>query len=67
MGVQEQSLTTINTQISNEQISLQSAMSNLYDTDMASAAADYTSAEITYQATLQTTASILKTTLLNYL
>ncbi len=67
LGVQEQSLTTINTQISNEQISLQSAMSNLYDTDMASAAADYTSAEITYQATLQTTASILKTTLLNYL
>ena len=67
LGVQEQSLSTINTQISNEQISLQSAMSNLYDTDMASAAADYTSAEIAYQATLQTTASILKMTLLNYL
>ena len=58
LGVQEQSLSTINTQISNEQLNLQSAMSTNYDTDMASAISDYTSAQITYQATLQTTASM---------
>ena len=57
----------INTQISNEQLNLQSAMSTDYDTDMASAVSDYTSAQIAYQATLETTASMLKMTLLNYL
>ena len=67
LGVQEQSLSTINTQISNEQLNLQSAMSTNYDTDMASAISDYTSAQITYQATLQTTASIMKMTLLSYI
>jgi flagellin-like hook-associated protein FlgL len=67
LGVQEQSLTTLNTQISNEQLNLQSAMSTDYDTDMASAISDYTSAQISYQATLETTASMLKMTLLNYL
>ncbi len=67
LGVQEQSLTTLNTQISNEQTNLQSAMSTDYDTDMAAAASNYTSAQIAYQATLETTASMLKMTLLNYL
>ena len=67
LGVQEQSLSTINTQISNEQLNLQSAMATDYDTDMASAISDYASAQITYQATLQTTATVLKMTLLNYI
>jgi flagellar hook-associated protein 3 FlgL len=67
LGVQEQSLSTLNTQISNEQTNLQSAMSTDYDTNMASVASAYTSAQIAYQATLQMTAAMLKTTLLNYL
>jgi flagellin-like hook-associated protein FlgL len=67
LGVQEQSLTTLNTQISNEQTNLQSAMSTDYDTDMTSAVSDYTSAQVAYQATLETTANMLKMTLLNYL
>ena len=67
LGVQEQSLTTLNTQISNEQTNLQSAMSTDYDTDMAAPSSNYTSAQIAYQATLETTASMLKMTLLNYL
>ena len=67
LGVQEQSLSTLNTQISNEQTNLQSAMLTDYDTDMASAVSDYTSAQIAYQATLETTASMLQMTLLNYL
>jgi flagellin-like hook-associated protein FlgL len=67
LGVQVQSLSSINTQISNEQLNLQSAMSTDYDTDMASVISDYTSAQIAYQATLETTASVLKMTLLNYL
>ena len=67
VGVQEQSLSTLTTQINNEELGLQSTMSTDYDTDMASAISDYTTAQISYQATLETTASLLKMTLLNYL
>ena len=67
LGVNEQSLTTINTQISNEQLNLQTAMSNSYDTDMASTVSQYTAAQIAYQATLQTTASLLQLSLMNYI
>jgi flagellar hook-associated protein 3 FlgL len=67
LGVQEQSLSSLNTAISNEQINLQSAMSTEYDTNMVTAISNYTGAQIAYQATLQTTASMLKMTLLNYL
>ena len=42
LGVREQSLTTLNTQISNEQLNLKSAMFTDYDTDMANAISDYT-------------------------
>ncbi len=66
LGVHEQSLSTISTQIDNEELSLKSAMSNVYDTDMASAVSQYTAAQTSYQATLQTTASLLKMSLLNY-
>jgi len=66
LGVHEQSLSTISTQIDNEELSLNSAMSSVYDTDMASAVSQYTAAQISYQATLQTTASLLKMSLLNY-
>jgi len=67
LGIQEQSMSSINTQISTEQTNLQSAMSTDYDTDMASAIANYTSAQIAYQATLQMTADTMRMTLLNYL
>jgi flagellin-like hook-associated protein FlgL len=67
LGVQEQSLSTISTQISNETNNLQSAMSTDYGTDMASAISSYTSAQIAYQATLQLAASTFRVTLLNYL
>jgi len=67
LGVQEQALSTTNTQLSDQQINLQSAMSTDYDTNMANAIADYTTEQIAYQATLETTASIMKMTLLSYL
>jgi flagellar hook-associated protein 3 len=67
LGVQEQSFSTISTQVSNETLNLQSAMSNDYGTDMATAISNYTSAEIAYQASLQLAASTFKLTLLNYL
>lgn len=67
LGVNEQSLTTISTQLSNEQVNLQSAMSNSYDTDMASAVSQYTAAQIAYQASLQTTANLLQLSLMNYI
>jgi flagellin-like hook-associated protein FlgL len=67
LGVREQSLTTISSLIDNEELNLKAAMSNVYDTDMASAVSQYTAAQTSYQATLQTTASLLKMTLLSYL
>ena len=67
LGVNEQSLSTITTQVSNEQLNLQTVMSNSYDTDMASAVSQYTAAQIAYQATLQTTASLLQLSLMNYI
>jgi flagellin-like hook-associated protein FlgL len=67
LGAREQSLSAVTTQINNEELNLQSTMSNSYDTDMANAVSQYTAAQIAYQATLQTTASLMRTTLLNYL
>ena len=67
LGAREQSLSTVSTQIDNEELNLQTVMSNSYDTDMASAVSQYTAAQISYQATLQTTASLMQMTLLNYL
>ena len=67
LGVNEQSLSTISTQLSNEQLNVQSAMSNDYDTNMSSAISQYTAAQIAYQATLQTTASLLQLSLMNYI
>src|SRR5262249_33474509 len=67
LGVNEQSLTAINTQVSGEQLTLQTALSNNYDTDMASAVSQFTAAQITYQATLQTSASLLQMSLMNYI
>jgi flagellar hook-associated protein 3 len=67
LGVHEQSLSTISSQVSNETLNLQSALSAAYGTDMPTAISNYTSAEIAYQATLQLAASTFRTTLLNYL
>jgi flagellar hook-associated protein 3 FlgL len=67
LGTRQQSLDSISTQIDNEELNLKSAMSTNYDTDMADAISRYTAAQIAYQATLQTTGSLLKMTLLNYL
>ncbi len=67
LGAREQSISTVSTQIDNEELNLKAVMSNSYDTDMASAVSQYTAAQISYQATLQTTASLLKMTLLNFI
>jgi flagellar hook-associated protein 3 FlgL len=67
LGAREQTLSAVSTQIDNEELNLKSAMSASYDTDMASAVSQYTQAQIAYQATLQTTASLLKMTLLSYI
>ena len=67
LGVREQSLTTIGSQIDAEEIQLKAVMSSNYDTDMAKAISEYTAAQVSYQAALQTSGSLLKMTLLNYL
>ncbi|MEI8371690.1 MAG: flagellar hook-associated protein FlgL [Planctomycetota bacterium] len=67
LGAREQSLTLISSQIDSEELSLKTAMSANYDTNMADTISQYTSAQIAYQATLQTTGSLLKMTLLTYI
>jgi flagellar hook-associated protein 3 len=67
LGAREQTLSAVSTQIDNEELNLKSAMSTSYDTDMASAVSQYTQAQIAYQASLQTTASLMKMTLLNFI
>ena len=67
IGVQQQNLTALQTQQSNQNLQLQQSLSNVYDTDFASAASTFTAEQLAYQATLQTSASIMKMSLLNYL
>ena len=65
--MQEQGVTALQAYQQNENTQLQSSLSNEYDTDFAQAATNFSSQEIAYQASLQTMATLMKMTLLNYL
>ena len=67
LGAREQSVTALQTSVSTEQTSLQSALSNNIDTDMASAITSLTSQQVAYQASLQITAQLSQLTLSNFL
>jgi flagellar hook-associated protein 3 FlgL len=67
LGEQEQSLSNIQTQLTNSSTSLQSSLSQNVDVDMAQVISQLSGAQTSMEASLQTTALVSKLTLLNYL
>ena len=67
LGVQEQSVTALQTSLTNQQNQLQSSLSGDVDTDMATAITNLTQQQVSYQASLQMTAQLAQLTLINFL
>jgi flagellin-like hook-associated protein FlgL len=67
LGARQQYLQTAQTKVSNDLTILNSNYSNDVNVDMTTAATQLSTAEISYQATLQVTALVSKQSLLNYL
>jgi flagellar hook-associated protein 3 len=67
MDATMQNLTTLQTRQTNNETSIQSSISNVYDVDFASAASQFAQLQIAYQAALQTTAASMKMTLFSYM
>ncbi len=67
LGAREQSVTALQTSTTSQQNSLQTALSNNVDVDMATAITNLTSAQVAYQASLQITAQLSQLTLSTYL
>ncbi|HWB07711.1 MAG TPA: flagellar hook-associated protein FlgL [Pirellulales bacterium] len=67
LGANEQSVSSLQSQVQNEQIQLQGALSNNVDVNMAQAISDLVAQQTAFQASLQVTGLISKLTLLNYL
>lgn len=67
IGARQQGLDTIANRLESEVISLQESLSNEIDVDLAQAISDLTARQAAYQATLQTTASISRLSLLDFL
>lgn len=67
IGARLQSLDVLTTRLEDEQIQLQEALSVEIDVDLAAAISELTSRQFAFQASLQSSASILQLTLLNFL
>lgn len=67
IGARQQGLDAIKSRLESEVISLEESLSNEIDVDLAQAISDLTARQASYQATLQTTASISRLSLLDYL
>jgi flagellar hook-associated protein 3 FlgL len=67
LGSREQMLSQVQSQLSTSQTSLQSALSNQMDVNMASALTQLTQLQTSLQAALQTTASTMQMSIFNYL
>ena len=67
LGVREQSVTALQTSLTNQQNQLQSSLSNDVDIDMATAITNLTQQQVSYQASLQMTAQLAQLTLINFL
>lgn len=67
LGAREQGLDVMQQRLVDENIELQAALSQDYDVDMIEAISQFTGRQIAYQAALQSSASIYKMTLLDYL
>jgi flagellar hook-associated protein 3 FlgL len=67
LGVREQNLDTMASRLTTETTNLKSLLSDNYDTDITQAATDLATQQVTYQAALKSSASILQVTLMDYL
>jgi flagellin-like hook-associated protein FlgL len=67
LGVREQNLDAMSSRLTTETTNLKSLLSDNYDADVTQTASDLSAQEVTYQAALKATASILQMTLMNYL
>lgn len=67
LGVQEQSVTDLQTSLTNQQNQLKSSLSNDVDTNMATAITNLTQQQVSYQASLQMTAQLAQLTLMTFL
>ena len=67
LGAEEQGVQSLTQSLTTQNTNLTQTLSQNYDTNMASAISDLMEAQTAYQATLEMTAQLAKTTLLNYL
>ena len=67
LGARQQGLDTLKNRLDSEVISLKESLSNEVDVDMAQAISDLAARQAAYEATLQTTASISRLSLLDFL
>lgn len=67
IGARQQGLDAISNRLDSEVINLKDALSDAIDVDLAQAISDLTAKQASYQATLQTTASISRLSLLDFL
>ena len=67
LGAEEQTLSSVQTQLTSQNTQLQSLLSSNQDVDMATVISNLTAQQVAYQASLQVMAQMFKMTLLNYL
>jgi flagellin-like hook-associated protein FlgL len=67
LGARQQGLDAVNSRIDNENVELQTVLSDTYDVDVETVATDLTGRQLAYQASLKATALIFSMSLLNYL
>ncbi len=67
LGARQQGLDAMKGRLGTENVELQKVLSNEYDADITQVVSDLASQQVTFQASLRATASILQMTLLNYL
>jgi flagellin-like hook-associated protein FlgL len=67
VGSVEQSVTALQTSLTNQQNALQSSLSNDVNVDMATAITNLTQLQVSYQASLQMTAQLAQLTLMSFL
>jgi len=67
LGVREQNLTAMASRLTTETTNLKSLLSDNYDADVTQTASDLSAQEVSYEAALKATASILQLSMFNYL
>ncbi len=67
IGVRQNSLDTVQYRLEDESVQLEQVLTNSLEIDLSQAILEYTSAMLSYEATLQTTSRMFQMSLLNYL